>query len=129
MIHGAYDESGTRYELPEYCVSTPRNMILSSSDAEELSRNVGHVTDSEDENDDLEEVEKRRHDKGKRVIHGDEKIYRVIARLSDRGGPDADIPIVFEQGQPVKYIIREILEKGNVASQDYRVKIAYLGRM
>ena len=126
LIHGAYDELGTRYELPEYCCSVPRNMIVSSPDIE---KHTSNVSESEDEVESLEEIEGRRHDKGKRVIYGNEKTYRVIARLSDRGGPGADIPIRFEQGQPVKYIIRAVMQKGNIASTEYKVKIAYLGKM
>ena len=128
LIHGAYDELGTRYELPEYCVSVPRNMIDSSSAIKEHEGKV-NGSDSEDEILDLEEVEKRRHDKGKRVIHGNEKMYRVVARLSDRGGPGADIPVVFEEGQSVKFVIREIMDKGNLSSKKHRVKIAYLGKV
>lgn len=126
LIHGAYDELGTRYELPEYCCSVPRNMIVSSPDIE---KHTSNLSESEDEVEDLEEVEKRRHDKGKRVIHGNEKTYRVIARLSDRGGPGADIAVRFEHGQSVKYIIRAVMQKGNISSTEYKVKIAYLGKM
>lgn len=128
LIHGAYDELGTRYELPEYCVSVPRNMIESSSAIGE-HEGKAHASDSEDEIVDVEEVEKRRHDKGKGVLHGDEKTYRVVARLSDRGGPGADIPIKFDEWQSVKDIIREIMDKGSLSPKEYRVKIAYLGKV
>lgn len=126
LIHGAYDELGTRYELPEYCCSVPRNMIVSSPDIE---KHTSNASESEGDVEDLEEIEKRRYDKGKRVIHGNEKTYRVIARLSDRFGPGADIPINFEKGQPVKHLIRAVMQKGNIASTEYRVKIAYLGKI
>jgi len=101
-------------------------MIISSPNIE---KHTSNASESEDEVEGLEEIEMRRHDKGKGVIHGNEKTYRVVARLSDRGGPGADIPIRFEQGQPVKYIIRAVMQKGNIASTEYRVKIAYLGKM
>lgn len=125
LIHNVYDETGARYELPEYCVSEPRNLVLSSPHIDKQPNG----SDEEDDVEDLEEIERKRLDKGKRVIHANERTFQVVARLSDRGGPGADILVVFEQGEPLKYIIRSVMKQGRLDFKDYQVKIAYLGKM
>jgi len=125
LIHGAYDELGTRYELPEYCVSIPRNMIISQPETEKCANGI---SDSGGEAENLTEIQKRRNSKGKQVIYENMKTYRVVARLSDRGGPKADISVTFGEGQPLTHIIREIMEKGKLGPAQ-KIKIAYLGKM
>ena len=129
LIHGAYDELGTRYDLPEYCVSLPGNMVVAPLEAKEPAGIVNSAPGSEDgELRDLEAIEKRRREKGKQVLHGHGHFRTVIARLSDRGGPGTDVSVEFEQGEPLKYIIAEVMKKGNLGPK-HRIRIAYLGKM
>ena len=104
-------------------------MIVSPLEAEVPAGISSSVSESEEgELQDLEAIEKRRRDKGKRVLHGHEHFKTVTARLSDRGGPGTDITVEFEQGEPLKYIIAEIMQKGDLGPK-HRVNIAYLGKM
>ncbi|KAF8474689.1 hypothetical protein BDZ91DRAFT_273129 [Kalaharituber pfeilii] len=130
LIHGAYDERGIRYELPEYCVSAPSNLITTSSDAEKHAASAGDQSDTEEDDIvDLEEIERRRELKGKMVLNRNEKKYRVVARLSDRGGPGSDVAVIFQQKDTVRTVIRKIIERGKLDPKAHRLKIAYLGKI
>ncbi|KAL8790606.1 MAG: hypothetical protein Q9195_006286 [Heterodermia aff. obscurata] len=99
LVNGAYDEAGNFYQIPEYIVGDPNNVIPASSNEIVKAREMDDASDEE-------ELERRREEKGKGVFKNGELI-KVKARLSDRGGPD---------------LVISIPGKG-------RVKIAYLGRL
>jgi Ubiquitin-binding domain len=105
LINGAYDDLGNHYELPEYCVSTPTN-ILHAPDPDEGLEGKGQDTDDE-------EAELRRAEKGKMPLDPNEKTFNVRARLSDRGDPD--IVVQFTKNENVRVIARRIAEMAGVS--------------
>ena len=130
LVHGVYDELGTRYDLPDYCISEPRNLVVASpEDTKHEGVGRSSLDSVSDPIEDLEELERRREEKGKRVVSGYERRYRVVARLSDRGGRDADVSVVFDSGDLVRNVVRRVMEKGGLDQKVWRVRIAYLGKM
>ena len=128
LVHGVYDELGTRYDLPDYAVAIPRNLLPSLPEVEkhagiiEQSSELDHDAVDEEEEQDI-----RKEEKGKTVVNLNVKQSRVIARLSDRGG--MDIPIMFDPNEPVKNIIHKIMEQGKLNPGQYKVRAVYLGKM
>ena len=112
LKNGAYDEAGNLYQLPEYVISDPENMLLDS----------GNILKGEDESkdvtDDEEEIERKREEKGKAVLKiGD--IVKIKARLSDRGGPD--VVVTLGKDQPVRILVRRIQDEANVSLHKWGV--------
>ena len=104
LVNGAYDEAGNFYQMPEYIVGDPNNVIPASRDETAKAQDIQDATDEE-------ELERRREEKGKGVVKSGELI-KVKARLSDRGGPDLVISVGKEQ--TVRILIRKIQEEANV---------------
>ena len=104
LANGAYDEAGNFYQMPEYIVGDPNNVIPASRDEIVKAQDIQDAADEE-------ELERRREEKGKGVVKSGELIM-VKARLSDRGGPDLVISIGKEQ--TVRILIRKIQEEANV---------------
>ena len=106
LKNGAYDEAGNLYQLPEYVISDPENMLLDSSNI------LKGEDESKDVTDDEEEIERKREEKGKAVLKiGD--IVKIKARLSDRGGPD--VVVTLGKDQPVRILIRRIQDEASVS--------------
>ena len=115
LKNGAYDEAGNLYQLPEYVISDPENMLLDS----------GNILKGEDESknvtDDEEEIERKREEKGKAVLKiGD--IVKIKARLSDRGGPD--VVVTLGKDQPVRILVRRIQDEANVSLHEWGVLLS-----
>ncbi len=112
LKNGAYDEAGNLYQLPEYVISDPENMLLDSNNilkGEDVSKDV---------TDDEEEIERKREEKGKAVLKiGD--IFKIKARLSDRGGPD--VVVTLGKDQPVRILVRRIQDEANVSLYKWSV--------
>ena len=137
LVNGAYDSLGNFYHMPEVVISDPQNIILEVGDPiKDVPRLEGAPCGLDDEE---EEVEKRREEKGKGVFKK-ENMIRVRARLSDRG--NMDVVIQLDKEQRVKSLVRKIKDEAAVGAQIddvYRcscwkqitkaVKIAYLGRI
>lgn len=104
-MNGAYDEVGNFYQMPEYIISDPTNVILSSQDDVPKGGSIGEETEDE-------EAEIRREEKGKTVLKSGD-IMKVKARLSDRGGLDIVVPLGKEQS--IRVLIRRIQEEANVS--------------
>ncbi|KAI1907777.1 hypothetical protein LOZ12_005222 [Ophidiomyces ophidiicola] len=125
---GCYDENGALYRLPHVIVSDPTNIVADGEDNERIEADdeqtnskLGVDMDSDYE---IEEVGESRHEeKGKK---SERDTIRVRARLSDRDGPDLEIPISKEQsvGTLVKKIETEI-----GLARIFRLRIAYLGKI
>ena len=106
LKNGAYDEAGNLYQLPEYVISDPENML---SDATNILKGED---ESKDVTEDEEEIERKREEKGKAVLKiGD--IVKIKARLSDRGGPD--VVVTLGKDQPVRILVRRIQDEANVS--------------
>lgn len=102
LVDGAYDENGNFYPLVEYIVSNPERMVEPSPDEE--------ATDE----DAYESEEERRLEKGKTVVRPAESV-EVRARLSDRGGPEADIKLRLGKDDTVRVLVRRIRQEANVS--------------
>lgn len=112
LKNGAYDEAGNLYQLPEYVISDPENMLLDSGNILKGEDESKHVSDDE------EEIERKREEKGKAVLKiGD--IVKIKARLSDRGGPD--VVVTLGKDQPVRILVRRIQDEANVSLHKWGV--------
>ena len=137
LKNGAYDEAGNLYQIPEYIISDPQNIVLDQQETIGKGETSNEVTDDDDE------IERKREEKGKEVLKSGD-IVKVKARLSDRGGADIIIPLGKEQ--PVRILVRRIQEEASVRSHFTRccvnicsscsqmngkgkVKIAYMGKI
>ncbi|KAI9814450.1 MAG: hypothetical protein M1827_003306 [Pycnora praestabilis] len=119
LVNGAYDEIGNFYQVPEQCVSDPMNVIISTDPA-------GAAGKGEDlEESDEDELERRREEKGKGVMHA-AQMFTVKARLSDRGGPDVQITMSKEQN--IRVLSRKVQEEAGLPGKG-KVKIAYMGKI
>ena len=105
LKNGAYDEAGNLYQMPEYVISDPQNLV--SNQQGEIRK--GEV--SNDATDDDEAIERKREEKGKSVLKTGDMI-KVRARLSDRGGPD--VVISLGKDQAVRTLMRRVQEEVNV---------------
>ncbi|KAK2738859.1 hypothetical protein FQN57_006873 [Myotisia sp. PD_48] len=137
LCEGCYDENGALYRLPETIVSDPVNIITTTEsdvnlklgsrattaegDAISSAKLVINIDSDGDELDN--ELETYRGEKGKR----NERDYiKVIARLSDRGGPDVTVSIW--KDQTVGLLARKIQDEVGLTGKR-RVRIAYLGKI
>lgn len=105
LKNGAYDEAGNLYQMPEYVISDPQNVVLGQQEETRKGEFSNRATDDDDA------VERKREEKGKSVLkNGD--IIKIRARLSDRGGPDVVIPL--GKDQVVRVLVRRVQEEANV---------------
>lgn len=104
LKNGAYDEAGNLYQMPEQILSDPENIAMESPKDETRGTSMG-LSDEE------EELERKREEKGKAVLKSGDAI-KVVARLSDRGGPDVVLSI--GNRQTVRSLTRRIQEEANV---------------
>ncbi|KAJ5816013.1 hypothetical protein N7447_008246 [Penicillium robsamsonii] len=139
LCEGCYDEQGVLYRVPQCVVSDPENMVPSSSRTAseaggparyEEEPDTGTLSDDKLDADDAsadelisQDVERRRDEKGKT---SERDLIRVLARLSDRGGPD--IVISIGKGQTVGLLARKVHQEAKL-EDDRRVRIAYLGHL
>ena len=104
LKNGAYDEAGNLYQMPDHVISDPQNLAPD----QEI---IGKGETSNEVTDDDEELERKREEKGKAVLkNGD--VFKVKARLSDRGGPDVIIAV--GKDQPVRTVLQRIRDEANV---------------
>ncbi|KAJ5770994.1 uncharacterized protein N7511_003045 [Penicillium nucicola] len=150
LCEGCYDQQGVLYRLPQCIVSDPENMaVMTDTDgtvSEQDLGDAGHATDdSDDDEEELDddriqdgklstddasgdelierEVERRRDEKGKT---SERDLIRVLARLSDRSGPDLVLSV--GKGQTVGFLARRVHQEAELAD-NARVRIAYLGHL
>ena len=109
LKNGAYDEAGNLYQLPEHVVSDPENIVVGQ---EEILKGEEGEESKDVTDDDEEEIERRREDKGKAVLKSGD-VVKVKCRLSDRGGPD--VVVCVGKHQPVRVLIRRVVEEANVS--------------
>ena len=107
LKNGVYDEAGNLYQLPEHVISDPENIIV---DREDILKGEGESKDVTD--DDEEEMERKREEKGKQVLKSGD-LVKVRCRLSDRGGPD--VVVCVGKDQSVRVLVRRVVEEANVS--------------
>ena len=109
LKNGAYDEAGNLYQLPEYVISDPENIIV---DREDIVKGEGEGESKDITDDDEEEMERKREEKGKQVLKSGD-VVKVRCRLSDRGGPD--VLVYVGKDQSVRVLVRRVVEEANVS--------------
>ena len=111
LVNGAYDEIGNLYQIPEYIISDPTNLVAISQEVVAKGETVnGEAVNGEAVNGEADEdMEGRREEKG--VLKTGEMI-RVKARLSDRGG--LDVIITMGKDQTVRTLVRRIQDEAHV---------------
>ncbi|KAK0715902.1 hypothetical protein B0H67DRAFT_601340 [Lasiosphaeris hirsuta] len=126
LAQGAYDSLGNYYSLPEHIVSDPLNLAPHSDDGlvdTKAGLTAGEET-AEERDDDLDEAERRREEKGKAVVDIRDQIS-IRARLSD-GSKDVDVSV--GKGDSVRSLARHIAEEAQLPSSK-RIRIAYMGKI
>ena len=98
LINGAYDEMGNLYQIPDPVISDPEN--LAPGDVTVAKDEIVETEDIEDD-----ELERRKEEKGKTVMKGVD-LFKVKARLSDRGGPD--VVVMLSKEDTVRTLVRKI---------------------
>ena len=132
LCEGCYDEQGVLYRVPQCVVSDPENIVPPSSrtasedggpagyeeepDAGMLSDSKLAADDADASGDELisQDAERRREEKGKT---SERDLIRVLARLSDRGGADIQLPI--GKGQTVGFLARRVHQEAKVGFSSY----------
>jgi hypothetical protein len=138
LCEGCYDQQGVLYRLPQCIVSDPENMVVSSRserdrhqdgdgdgdgdgggcaeeelDHEALSDGKLATDDASGDasGDELisQDIERRRDEKGKT---SERDLIRVLARLSEGGGPD--ILLSMAKSQTVGFLARRVHQEANV---------------
>ncbi|KAF2171403.1 hypothetical protein M409DRAFT_50849 [Zasmidium cellare ATCC 36951] len=123
---GVYDEKGALYEIPDWIVADPRDLIEDAGTEKEIDGE----NDDEDDDEDWEggvPVDSSAEDKevvrpkgkGRAEDIGDE--VKLRARLSDRG---TDVEVTLGSKQPVRIALQRIREQTGVN----RVRLVYMGK-
>jgi len=119
LCEGCYDEQGVLYRLPQCIVSDPENIArgeghstASGSVREEDSDGKSATDDaSGDELIAAQDLERRRDEKGKT---SERDLIRVLARLSDRDGPD--LMMLVGKSQSVGFLARKVHQEAGVCA-------------
>lgn len=122
LVHGAYDDLGIRYIVPNYCLSDPTN-LLPDSESKLPSTSSGAETETETESDSNGlQISKKKKKKGKQPLNmGGRKKVRV--RLSEGG----DCVVRFEEGERVGGLLEKVRVVAGLGGR--RVRLVYLGKM
>ncbi|KAL3961545.1 hypothetical protein ACCO45_003068 [Purpureocillium lilacinum] len=136
LANGVYDSLGNYYQLPQWVVADPTN-LADESDPDgkggDLSTGAGETIAADFDDMPADDAERRREEKGKRVLDAREQI-KVRARLSDSG---RDIEVSVGKTDPVRSVIRTIASESAVADamllvqtpSTKKIRIAYMGKM
>lgn len=127
LVSGAYDSLGNLYQLPEWIVSDPANVIDDEIIRGKGDISVGDGSDSIDQTENIEHEdggERRREEKGKGVVDVREQVS-LRARLSESG---RDITISIAKSESVRSVARRVAEESALASNK-KVRIAYMGKI
>ncbi|OAQ81387.1 ubiquitin supergroup [Purpureocillium lilacinum] len=127
LANGVYDSLGNYYQLPQWVVADPTN-LADESDPDgkggDLSTGAGETIAADFDDMPADDAERRREEKGKRVLDAREQI-KVRARLSDSG---RDIEVSVGKTDPVRSVIRTIASESATPSTK-KIRIAYMGKM
>lgn len=124
LVNGVYDALGNYYQLPEWVVSDPQNLIQEpdASAKTDISTAGDDTTAEDDMTDDDDEIEGRKREKGKEVIDVREMVS-LRARLSENG---QDIKLSISESETVKSVARKIAQHAEVSLLLPILTISYL---
>lgn len=111
LANGVYDSLGNYYQIPEWVVCDPQNVIEDVEDVRKgEASTAGEDTAAEDEGLSENDHEGKEQEKGKEVVDVREKVP-LRARLSENG---KDVKISIIETESVRHVCRKIAEKAGV---------------
>ncbi|KAK5116004.1 hypothetical protein LTR62_000460 [Meristemomyces frigidus] len=128
---GVYDGTGRLYEVPEWVVRDPGDIVEDSAggvagEGEKEKEGIDAADGAADESDEEEELKftsSPRQEKGKGRARSLGREMKVICRLSDRG---QDVVIQFQEKEPASLVVQRIREK---IGGEKRVQLMYCGKL
>lgn len=111
LVNGVYDSLGNLYQLPEEVVSDPTNIFDDGPMDDKGDIAAGAEDQSELDDGDGDDSERRREEKGKAVIDVREQVS-VRARLSENG---RDYQVSVAKSDSVRSVTRKIAEESGVS--------------
>lgn len=114
LVNGAYDAFGNYYQLPEWVVSDPQN-IVENQDGDE----VGDDGSNDETQGDGDDSEMRREERGKDVVD-ERELVQVRARLSETG---QDISVSVRKTDLVRVVIKKMATEAKVRSSTRGIRI------
>ncbi|KAI9158841.1 Ubiquitin domain-containing protein [Paramyrothecium foliicola] len=124
IANGVYDSLGNLYQLPEWAVSDPDNVVDDADpDAKGELAMAGDDADGNDNNDE-EPQDLESGDRGKAVEEPREQIS-VRARLSENG---RDVQVTVFKSDTTKVLARKVADKANLPPNK-RIRMAYMGKI
>jgi hypothetical protein len=129
LVNGVYDSLGNYYQLPEWVVSDPSDVIDDDTDdTRDAKGELAGLEDDtgageEEENDDPE-AEQRRAEKGKAVVD-ERELIAVRARLSETG---RDFQVSVGKAETVRSIAKKFAQVSSLPATK-RIRIAYMGKI
>ncbi|KAK2609064.1 hypothetical protein QQS21_002434 [Conoideocrella luteorostrata] len=114
LANGAYDSFGNYYQLPQWVVSDPTNLVVASAADERTEVPTAEDDDPAEEGPEhssgMNDAERRRHEKGKAVLNTcDETTLR--ARLSETG---RDFDFVVSKSESVRNVVKKLTTEASV---------------
>lgn len=115
LVNGVYDSLGNYYQLPEWVVSDPDDVLADDTDgARDAKGELAGIEDdvgAEEEEEDDPEAEQRRAEKGKAVVDVREQIT-VRARLSETG---RDFQVTVGKSDSVRTVAKKVAQESSVS--------------
>lgn len=130
LVNGVYDSLGSYYQLPEWVVCDPNDLLEEDTDdARDAKGELATIDDDtgagEDEEEEArQEAEERRAEKGKAVVDEREQIT-VRARLSESG---RDYQVVVSKTEVVRTVAKKLAHEAGLSSTK-KIRIAYMGKI
>ena len=109
MVEGVYDPAGQYYQLPEYVVADPTNMV--EDEPVNLQKGVEDGEGADVATANLESVESKTPEKGKGKAPKNGDGVKVKARLSDQA---KDVVVWIDKGEKVQGLIERVREEAEV---------------
>ncbi|KAG4417351.1 hypothetical protein IFR04_009492 [Cadophora malorum] len=123
LTAAVYDANGARYELPEYIVCDPTNIVEMPTRTEEDEGDK-----SEEDGETADEAELLRRDeirRGKAVVNPDDMID-IKVKLSDRD--NRPLVVTINKQDTVRIVTKKIYEESGLEPPKH-IRIAYLGKI
>lgn len=127
LADGVYDSFGNYYQLPQWVISDPTNLVSNerhgiaetSADGDDRRRREDTENDSI-----ITDTERRQYDKGKGALNARDEIT-LRARLSETG---RDFDVTVSKSDSVGSVARK-LAKETLLSPEKKIRLAYMGKM
>ena len=110
MVEGVYDPAGQYYQLPEFVVADPTNLL--EDEPVNLQKGVEDSESADVDTTHLESVETTKEEKGKGKAPKKGDGVKVKARLSDQA---KDVAVWIDKGEKVQGLIERIKDEAEVA--------------